>query len=358
MPNNTGSHCHEPSHNRPPDREAVNFSNIAVGANTGSLSIAAFRTPAEITGLPRITGGQFMSDTAALDETGLTGITARQWRIKGGMNLGTAPTQMLMAAMMPGVEVECAVTCDQGVLVTPSIHVYMGHNPMHDADDAALLAVVPHVEATHIAVATGAWSAPGTWLNGLVPGHGARVLIQHGVTVTYDFEKRGLRLDWLRVDGELKWRRAGSTYLLVETIVVTQGGLFEVGRAGERIGNGTIHEILFSDPDYRTAGETPTDIDLGRDTKLMSRGLVAQGEYRVWAASKTNWLSARRDRPRWPVSSRVTLAEVPVNWQVGDRIVIGGTNWGIDVNQRKPVRGTGHHRHQRQRGDLRHGAGL
>ena len=320
-----------------PTAQQVDLS-MTIGGTTDSIDVTEFRKPAAISGFPRIDammGQQFTTSAMplALTETGLTGITSRQWRIKGGANLGTAATQSL-AAVAVDSEVECEIVCDQGTFVTPSVRVYAPISDSKDHHDMMLLMLLSHCCTTHIAVATGDWSDTGTWLGGIVPGHGARVLIQHGVTVTYDQNaRRDLRLDLLRVDGELKWRQTGNTYMLVETIIVTRGGLLEIGTASNRISSGTTHEILFSDRDYRTAGHIPTDISLARDGELLGRGLISQGESRVWAASKTNWLRTAAGNPPMAEDTTITLAAEPTGWNVGDDIVIGGTEWTPVVNE-------------------------
>ena len=58
-------------------------------------------------------------------------------------------------------------------------------SPQH-AEHAAVFELVKHSDATHVAINSGAWSDPGTWAGGVVPGNGARVLISTGLQVKYE----------------------------------------------------------------------------------------------------------------------------------------------------------------------------
>src|SRR5262245_11404653 len=51
-------------------------------------------------------------------------------------------------------------------------------------DGDAALALVPTAEATNVAIASGNWSDPNTWLGHLVPGPGAQVWVMPDITVT------------------------------------------------------------------------------------------------------------------------------------------------------------------------------
>lgn len=64
--------------------------------------------------------------------------------------------------------------------------------------------------ATVTAATTGNWSAPSTWVGGVIPGDDARVLIPSGVTVTVDGmisqEFKSVRVDnGGKLDSETKW---------------------------------------------------------------------------------------------------------------------------------------------------------
>ena len=288
-----------------------------------TLSFHYYNPPAVVTGLPRINSGQYTTDTLTLDTTGLTGITAYDWRIVGGATLGTAATQA--AAGQGGSWVECEVTCDQGALVSPAVMIYM---PMmmtsHNEDDTALLALVPHDEATHIAIADGNWTSGATWRGGSVPGSGANVLIPHGRTVTYDQHNR-IRLNWVRIDGTLETALTKSTDAFFETLVITRGGRLECGTGAARLPSQYTSEWIVSNRVCRTDVTQPANIDIDSDLRLLGRGIISQGERVMWGAFKTSWLRTAAGSAPMAGATSATLASAPTGWVVGDEIIIGGT---------------------------------
>ncbi|MGC3940448.1 hypothetical protein ACOTTU_21820 [Roseobacter sp. EG26] len=126
----------------------VDVSTFRVGANSGSLNVAAFRKPSAVAGLPRISDG-FDGDTLTVDTSGLTGVSAYLWRIVGGATQGTGPT--LDSTGLGGSRIECLVSCDQGDVVSPPLMVYstshmgMASPVSHIADDAAVVALMPRI---------------------------------------------------------------------------------------------------------------------------------------------------------------------------------------------------------------------
>lgn len=294
-----------------------------------TLTLRAFNPPAIVTGLPRINSGQYPTDTLTLDLTGLTGIETTTWRFMGGATIGTELEQSPMG--YAGSLIECAVACDQGVLVTPAVMIYM---PMmsasHNADDVAVLNLAPHHEATHIAIADGNWTSPATWFGGTVPRNGANVLIPAGREVIYD-QHKSFRLNWIRVDGTLKTSLTKSTYCLVDTHITTRGGRFECGTPEERLPSQYTAEWVISNRICRASVNTPSNLDLDSDPKLIGRGILSQGA-RVMAGSfKTSWLKTANGSAPMAGATSATLAFVPTGWVVGDEIVIGGTGYSTTV---------------------------
>ncbi|NRA77858.1 MAG: hypothetical protein HRU18_06595 [Pseudoalteromonas sp.] len=301
--------------------ENVNVTDFSLGADSGSVNVSSYKQPEDITGVPIITGSQRVGTVNAIDLNGLTS-PSYQWRIVGGSDLGTASTQNNMAAM--GQWIECEVTHSGGVTVTPPMRVYMNmadasHN---DADDA-FVAIMPQSDATHIAAQDGNWSSPSTWIGG-VPTAGARVLIPYGITVTYDWS-RFRRLDIVRIDGKLEFTRSKSTWLTAETVMITQGGDLEIGTAANPIPPQYTALITPSDRDYRTDSTQPTPINILRDTKILSRGVIWQGRYSAWGADKDNAVKTAIGGAPMAGDTSLVLAKIPVGWQVGDTIVIPAT---------------------------------
>lgn len=304
---------------------AVELSNITVGGDSRTLSVPAFRKPPRVAALPRISDA-FDGTDMSVDTTGLTGITAYQWRIKGGADQGTASTQDTTG--LGGDYLECVVTCDQGMLTSPAVRVYengMMSMAAMDADDAAILELVRHGDVTHLSVADGLWTSPATWLNGKVPANGARVLVSEGTTVTYDNSEANIRLDTIRVDGTLAWALDQSTTMLVESVIGTRGSTITIGTdSANRLPAAHTAEIIISGKDYTSDSFLPTDMNISREAKMWGRGIVSQGVWRMWGNKKTTWDRANAGVPAGATS--LTLENLPTGIEVGDEIVIGGTS--------------------------------
>lgn len=286
----------------------------------------SFSTPqAAITVLPRIVGTQRAGVPLSIAAGSMTGLSSYQWRVNGA-NVSGAVGATFAAPMMPmGAQVSCLVTGVQGTAETPAVRIYHAHSdPSHNTMDDAVLALVPHTAATHIATRDGAWSSAATWDAGSVPGAGAVVLVPFGRTVTYDVASAP-RLDRVRLDGVLTVSILQDTEMLVETVVVTQSGELRVGTPAGRLPDQFRHVLTFSDRHYPDSATAPSDISLTHDPMLLSRGLLWHGRVSVWAQNVTPWLrTAPASAPRAGDTS-LTLAEAPTGWAVGDTIVIGGT---------------------------------
>ena len=178
------------------------------------------------------------------------------------------------------------------------------------ADHMAALALVPDGSATHTAAISGPWSDPATW-RGPIPGDGARVVIPAGIDMTYDAASDA-RLAWVRVDGCLAV--ASGTRMMVDTIVVNMmPACLEIG--GEAV-PATGVEIVFTD-------DGP--LDLERDPTLVGRGLISMGSVTMYGEPLTSHAKVAVDPMAGDTS--IMLAEAPLNWRVGDRLVLAGTRY-------------------------------
>ncbi|MGF1485215.1 MAG: G8 domain-containing protein [Opitutales bacterium] len=168
---------------------------------------------------------------------------------------------------------------------------------------------------THVASQNGNWTSSATWGSSGVPGNNARVHIPAGRTVTYN-RNSTVEIDWIRVDGTLKWKTNATTKLFVEHLIGSPNSKIHVGTPSGRITGSA--EIVFTNDGPINPADDPFEV---------GRGLVTQGEVRVYGKDKvafrpTNGASLSSG------ATTITMAQnVPSNWAVGDEIVITGTSW-------------------------------
>ena len=190
-----------------------------------------------------------------------------------------------------------------------------------------LLNLVPQAKATHVAVKSGSWSDSNVWKNGKVPGNGADVLIPEGFGLTYNVSSDA-RLDTLRVDGSLKFVSAKDTKMLIDTFVVAPQGQLTIGTEKNPIQAGKTSRIIFT---------SDRPIDKGWDPTSLSRGLISQGQARIYGADKLDFVSLKGDALKGDKELVLNSkgASTPVGWRVGDQLVLGGTSYdggGSDEN--------------------------
>ena len=187
-----------------------------------------------------------------------------------------------------------------------------GEMMMHPEHMAAMK-LVPSDQADHVAT-SGNWSE--IWGQD-APTSGDEVLIPKGVTVTVDGQFDA-ELDWIRVDGTLKFATDRDTALRVETIVVTPTGHLQIGTADQPIDPRFHAQVTFVDSG---------PIDRTVDPLGVSRGLVdLSGHLSIYGAETTSFVDLAQ-YPR-PGDTVLQLSEVPTNWRVGGHIVLPGTNQG------------------------------
>ena len=185
---------------------------------------------------------------------------------------------------------------------------------------AALLDLVPTQEVTHRAVRDGAWNRPGTWQNRQIPGTGDRVVIPKNRTVTYNRES-GVALDWVRVDGKLKFANTKDTQLVLDTFVVAPTGELEIGNDKSPIRAQNSARIQFT---------AKGDLDSRNDPQLLGRGIITHGKVNIVGADKLDHVALKQDAlkgDRVLVLDLPKTASRPKGWQVGDKLVLGGTSF-------------------------------
>lgn len=192
------------------------------------------------------------------------------------------------------------------------------HGPAADQgpnEHATALAMFSPLDASHEAIASGDWSDPKTWAGG-VPAAGARVLIPECVAVTISRELE-TDIDWIRVDGTLKFAPDGNTRIRVATILVSNTGELTIGDKDHRIRENRTANVVFLPRSKTHRQFDPFD---------MSGGLIALGrvqifgsEYRGFAASKEELRSGTRT---------ITFDAPPKGWKIGDELLFPASTSG------------------------------
>jgi Ca2+-binding RTX toxin-like protein len=188
-------------------------------------------------------------------------------------------------------------------------------DPREQMAHAELLKLVPHSQATHIAIKDGSWFNASTWQGGKVPTNGAHVLIQEGVSVTYDQESNA-RLETIRVDGALKFSSQVNTKVLVDTFVIAPEGELQIGSETDPVRANVKAQIIFT---------ADGAIDRSVDPTLLGRGLISHGKARIYGADKSEFLALQSQATAG--DNVIVLKEVPQGWRVGDQLVLGGTEY-------------------------------
>lgn len=188
-------------------------------------------------------------------------------------------------------------------------------DPIKMAEHQAFVNLIPDNKATHVAVKNGSWFDPNTWQGGKVPSDGAYVLIQEGVKVRYDGES-DTRLKAVRLDGTLTFAHNKDTKMVVDTFIETASGTLNIGTAEKPIQANRTAEIVIADEGKINTKWDPTQL---------SRGLITHGKVNIYGADKTDFIALAKDAIAG--DSELVLKHKPTGWQVGDKLVLGGTDY-------------------------------
>ncbi|MEO1592998.1 MAG: G8 domain-containing protein, partial [Cyanobacteria bacterium J06632_22] len=185
--------------------------------------------------------------------------------------------------------------------------------------------LIDNTRHTHEAIRNGKWSDSRTWRDGRVPGKDANVLISEGVSVIYD-EDSDTPLRTVSIEGILSFATNTNTQLKVETILNGSSGQLDVGSAKQAIAADKQARIIFTSDRAITSNAQ-------WDPKQLTKGLVSHGVVNIYGADKADQLTLVGDAKKG--ASVLRFKESPKGWRVGDRIVLGGTQYnaqGKDSN--------------------------
>ena len=175
------------------------------------------------------------------------------------------------------------------------------------------MALVTNDLATNTVTTSGNWSNPAIWSNNQVPSANARIVVPQGVTLTVD-SVMSQEFKTIRVDGTLNFATDRNTELRVETLVSTMMGRVEIGTAANPIQPNVTARVVFIDDGA---------IDRTADPQQLGRGALLHGPTTIYGAETTHRLTLTQ-QPR-AGDTTLELSSVPTGWEVGDRIVITGT---------------------------------
>jgi len=166
--------------------------------------------------------------------------------------------------------------------------------------------------ATHIAVQSGNWSDTATW-GGSRPNDNAIVSIPLGIVVTVD-DIFTARMKLVTIDGELQFATNVNTELWTDTLVSNMTGRLEMGTAANPIARDVTARIVFADLGA---------IDRDQDPGQLSRGAILAGPVVAYGTEVTH----RMTLATHPSAGATTLelSSVPTNWNVGDELIVTGT---------------------------------
>ncbi|NEQ54632.1 MAG: hypothetical protein F6K11_31620, partial [Leptolyngbya sp. SIO3F4] len=194
-------------------------------------------------------------------------------------------------------------------------HIAHPDDPTKQSEHESLHTLITQTDATHIAIKNGSWFDPSTWQNGQIPTDNAKVVIPKGRRIAYD-DVSETRLFALRVDGQLDFAIDVDTQMVIDTFIVSTSGTLTIGTEDNPVQGNVETKILIADNGA---------IDTQWDPQQLSRGIISHGSVSIHGQAKTSHLTVAVDPAVG--DSTLILDSAPVNWQVGDRIVLTGTRY-------------------------------
>ena len=163
-------------------------------------------------------------------------------------------------------------------------------------------------------IASGNWSDPAIWKDGNLPVNNADIVVPQGkiLIVDKEFDEK---FNTITIEGTLRFKHDVNTRINVGTITSKHESLLEIGTETQPIAGNVSAKIMFADFGPVTKATDP---------KQLERGAILMGKTVIFGAHKKPWLSLTVQ----PIAgdSLLTFFNVPDGWQVGDRLVVAGTD--------------------------------
>jgi len=179
-----------------------------------------------------------------------------------------------------------------------------------------LLALVPLEDADVVAARSGRYADATTWRGGKAPGAGSFVFIPEGVRVEVASDESGVRVDRMRVDGELVFSAAASTALKVTTLVIGERGRLEMGTPQRPILRDAPATLIIGDRGVGDRASDPSDLTGG----LLSQGVVSIHGEKLTPFARVLEVPRSGDRV-------FRFAQAPSNWRIDDLLLVPGTSF-------------------------------
>ncbi len=184
-------------------------------------------------------------------------------------------------------------------------------NQLNSPED--YLALVDLEKVTHRVIKDGLWADPSIWGNGEVPNSGAKVHIPEEINVVLDFTNE-THLKSVRIDGSLIFATDADTQLMVDTMLVNESGILEIGNSQNPVKDGV--EALLAINAYDLTNHDD-------DTQYLGAVLYSLGQVTMYGQEKTAKASLL-ETPELG-DRELVLKEIPENWKQGDIVVIAGS---------------------------------
>ncbi|MBQ4804718.1 T9SS type A sorting domain-containing protein [Aquimarina sp. MMG015] len=215
--------------------------------------------------------------------------------------------------------------------------------------------IIPDNTATHTSMKTGDWNDPNTWNTGSIPGLAAIVVIKNEHTITYNVNSNA-HIFAIRNEGTMVFRAPGGATrkLVVDTFFCGMKSNLDIKANRPTDGTIDIHFKAF-DIEKKKRGEIGGNRwnaqarshysdekrmndhfgnrlfsdgpgVLGRyqwDPTQATLGLMTMNEVTILGQEKTPFLRTTGPTPRR--RNKTTLEGTPTNWNIGDDVVLSGT---------------------------------